>query len=70
MNGLTQVGQFHTTGDDGRSHVVFIYQEGHAAKATPHFITNEGWEVAPIRDGVFRVYGTGLLLRGAAPIAK
>lgn len=69
MDGLHQIGQFTTKGDDGRTHVITVYNSANG-RGTPLFITNEGWEAAPVRDGVFRVYGTGMILRGTATIAR
>ena len=65
MEGLQQIGQLQTTGSDGRSHVIYVYNHSNTTSGSsmPHFITSEGWEAVPIRDGVFRVYGTGMILR-------
>lgn len=63
MYGLKQIAQFQTTSDDGRAHVVHVYQDEATTGEAPFLITGEGWQVAPVRDGVFRVYGTGLVLK-------
>ena len=71
MIGLKQIGHFRTTGDDGRAHTVFVYRDapapanGNATASDPFFVTNDGWEVARVRDGIFRVFGTGMTLRSA-----
>jgi len=67
MDGLRQVGQFTTRSDDGRSHTVYAYDKSTAShgRGNPLFITNEGWEAVRVLEGVFRVHGTGLILREA-----
>ncbi len=79
MIGLHQIDQFRATSSDGRRHEIRVFQETvrgadgvEKAVSKPYLVTGDGREVAPVSDtdGVYRVFGMGLLLRRTVSTAN